>query len=116
MENAHLIPSRLHRDVPFEGNEIRKAWYNDEWYFNISDVISILTDSKDGKAYWRKLKQRLIAESGNEVVTNCHALKFIAPDGKSYKSDAANTSGILRIVMSVPSPKEMLKRAKNILF
>jgi DNA-damage-inducible protein D len=97
MENAHLLP--------FEGKEIRKVWYNDEWYFNISDVIAILTDSKDAKSYWRKLKQRLIAEGGNEVVTNCHALKFIAPDGKSYKSDAINTEGILRIVMSVPSPK-----------
>ena len=97
MENSNLIP--------FEGKEIRKEWHNEEWYFNISDVIAVLTDSKDPKAYWRKLKQRLIAEGGNEVVTNCHALKFKAPDGKNYKSDAANTEGVLRIVMSVPSPK-----------
>ena len=97
MENSNLIP--------FEGKEIRKEWHNEEWYFNISDVIAVLTDSKDPKAYWRKLKQRLIAEGGNEVVTNCHALKFKAPDGKYYKSDAANTEGVLRIVMSVPSPK-----------
>ena len=97
MENSNLIP--------FEGKEIRKAWHDEQWYFNISDVIAILTDSKDSKAYWRKLKQRLIAEGGSEVVTNCHALKFKAPDGKSYKSDAINTEGILRIVMSVPSPK-----------
>ena len=90
---------------PFEGKEIRKVWHDGQWYFNVADVIGILTDSKDPKAYWRKLKQRLIAEGGNEVVTNCHALKFEAPDGKNYKSDAANTESVLRIVMSVPSPK-----------
>ena len=97
MENSSLIP--------FEGKVIRKAWHDEQWYFNISDIVAVLTESKDAKAYWRKLKQRLIAEGGNEVVTNCHALKFKAPDGKNYKSDATNTEGILRIVMSVPSPK-----------
>ncbi len=97
MENSSLLP--------FEDKVIRKLWHDEQWYFNISDVIAILTDSTDSKAYWRKLKQRLIAEGGSEVVTYCHALKFKAPDGKNYKSDAANTEGILRIVMSVPSPK-----------
>ena len=91
--------------IPFEGKEIRKIWHNEQWYFNISDVIAVLTDSKDAKAYWRKLKQRLVAEGANEVVTMCHVLKFEALDGKKYKSDAANTEGVLRIVMSVPSPK-----------
>ena len=35
----------------------------------------------------------------------CLKLKFIAPDGKMRPSDCANTEGVLRIVMSVPSPK-----------
>ena len=61
---------------PFEGKPIRKVWYNDEWYFNISDVIAVLTDSKDAKNYWRGLKKRLLAESGNEFVTICNELKF----------------------------------------
>ena len=26
----------------FEGKEIRKIWYNDQWYFSIVDVIEIL--------------------------------------------------------------------------
>ena len=34
-----------------------------------------------GQAYWRKLKQRL-KDEGNETVTNCHALKMRAADGK----------------------------------
>jgi DNA-damage-inducible protein D len=30
---------------------------------------------------------------------------MIAADGKNYKTDAANTEGVFRIIMSVPSPK-----------
>ena len=32
-------------------------------------------------------------------------LKLKSADGKSYKTDCANTEGVLRIVMAVPSPK-----------
>ena len=67
----------------FENKKIRTAWNEEteEWYFSVVDVVSVLTDSKDPTAYWRKLKQRLKAE-GNETVTNCHGLKMTAPDGK----------------------------------
>ncbi len=90
--------------TPFEGKGIRKIWLEEQWYFNVSDIIGILTESKDPKAYWRNLKKRLLAESGNEFVSNCYGLKFEASDGKKYKQDAANTEGIFRIIMSVPSP------------
>ena len=91
--------------VLFQEKTIRRIWHNDQWCFNVSDVIAILTESKDPKAYWRNLKKRLLAESGNESVSNCYGLKFEAIDGKKYTQDAANTEGILRIIMSVPSPK-----------
>jgi len=48
------------------------------------DVIEILTDSVNPTVYWRKLKQRL-REEWNETVTNCHALKMFAKDGKNIK-------------------------------
>ncbi len=76
----------------------------EEWYFSIVDVISVLTDSKDPPAYWRKLKQRLRAE-GNEAVTNCHGLKMTAADGKRRLTDVADTEQLLRIIQSIPSPK-----------
>ncbi len=90
----------------FEDRKIRTAWdeENEEWYFSIIDVISVLTDSKDPTAYWRKLKQRLKAE-GNETVTNCHGLKMTAADGKKRLTDVATTEQLLRLVQSVPSPK-----------
>jgi len=55
----------------------------------VVDVCEALTDSIDAGAYWRKMKQRL-KEEGSEVVTNCHGLKLIAPDGKMRETDCGN--------------------------
>ena len=93
----------------FEGKEIRKIWHNDQWYFSIVDVIEILTDSPIPRTYWSKLKAKIKKES--ELNPNWVQLKMFSSDGKSYKTDSANTEGVLRIVMSVPSPKaEPLKQ------
>ena len=90
----------------FEDKRIRTAWNEEaeEWYFSIVDVVSVLTDSKDPTAYWRKLKQRLKAE-GSETVTNCHGLKMTAPDGKKRMTDVVDTEQLLRIIQAIPSPK-----------
>jgi DNA-damage-inducible protein D len=94
----------------FKGKTIRRTIYKKEWWFSVVDICGVLTDSPDPGAYWRKLKQRLLAE-GSEVVTFCHGLKLEASDGKKYKTDCANTEGIFRILQSIPSPKvEPLKR------
>ena len=90
----------------FEDKKIRTEWdaEKEDWWFSVVDVVAILTDSVDPTAYWRKLKQRL-KEEGNETVTNCHALKMIAKDGKSRLTDVVNTKDLLRLVQSIPSPK-----------
>ena len=90
----------------FEDQKIRVAWdaAREEWYFSIVDVVAVLTDSAGPTAYWRKLKQRLKAE-GNESVTNCHALKLRAADGKNRLTDVADTEQLLRIIQSIPSKK-----------
>ena len=90
----------------FEEKKVR-AVYDDaeeKWYFSIVDVCGVLTESKDATAYWRKLKQRL-KEEGNETVTNCHALKLQAADGKMRKTDVADTEQLFRLIQSIPSPK-----------
>lgn len=90
----------------FEGKQIRRHWDAERelWYFSISDIIAVLTKSIDAVAYWRKLKERLLAEGGNETVTKCHALKMLAPDGKMRLTDAADTETMLRLIQSIPSP------------
>ena len=37
--------------------------------------------------------------------TICRQLKLVSTDGKKYKTDCADTEGILRIIQSIPSPK-----------
>ena len=91
----------------FEGKQIRRVWDEEKelWFFSVSDVIRVLTDSIDPVAYWRKLKERLLKEGGNETVTKCHGLKMITPDGKMRLIDTADTETLLRLIQSVPSPK-----------
>jgi len=97
--------------IAFENKKIRRIWHEDQWWFSVVDVALVLTDSKDAGAYWRKLKQRLKTDEESEVVTNCHALKLEASDGKKYATDCANTETMFRIIQSIPSPKaEPFKR------
>ncbi len=90
----------------FETKQVRTHWdeENEKWFFSIVDVVGVLSESVDPQAYWRKLKQRL-KEEGNETVTNCHALKMIAADGKMRLTDVADTEQLFRLIQSIPSPK-----------
>jgi len=90
----------------FEGKHIRRVWDAEKelWFFSVSDVIAVLTNSIDPLAYWRKLKERLLKEGGKETVTRCHGLKMLASDGKMRLADAADTEVMLRLIQSIPSP------------
>lgn len=93
----------------FEDRKIRTVWDDQEekWYFSIVDVVGVLTyqpDIEHARNYWKVLKHRLKKE-GNESVTNCNQLKLRASDGKSYKTDVADTEQLFRIIQSIPSPK-----------
>lgn len=50
------------RIVLFQEKPIRRTWHESEWWFSVSDVCEVLTNSPDAGAYWRKLKQWLNAE------------------------------------------------------
>ena len=90
----------------FEGKEIRSIWNKDkeDYYFSVSDIISVLTESSDPSHYWRTLKSRMIKE-GNETVTNCDTFKLKAKDGKMRNTDMLDTQNIFRLIESIPSPK-----------
>lgn len=90
----------------FENRKIRTAWdnENEEWYFSVSDVVEILTDSKDVKQYIKKMRSR-DPKLNLKWGTICTPVEMIANDGKKRKIQAADTKGILRIIQSIPSPK-----------
>ena len=88
----------------FNNETIRTVWNKEEekYYISVVDIVSIITESKDGRKYWNKLKQRL-NEEGNETVTNCHQLKLKAQDGKYRYTDVVDIEGMFRIIESIPS-------------
>ena len=88
----------------FEGGKIRRHWDEEQekWFFSVTDVVAILSNSVNARKYWNKLSERLRKE-GSEVVTKCHQLKMQSSDGKYYLTDAADTETIFRIIQSIPS-------------
>lgn len=90
----------------FEERKVRTVWDDEtgKWYVSIVDVIAVLTESPNPRKYWSVLKTRLKRE-GSELATNCSQLKMASADGKFYKTDAADTEQLFRLVQSIPSPK-----------
>ena len=96
----------------FEEKEIRREWYNDDWYFSVIDVIDVLVENnKRPRKYWSDLKQKLISEGFVQVSEKIGQLKMVAKDGKMRLTDVADTKTLLRIIQTIPSPKaEPFKR------
>lgn len=44
--------------VLFEEKEVRRTWHDEQWYFSVSDVVQVLTDSNDVKQYIKKMRTR----------------------------------------------------------
>ncbi|MBQ1348521.1 MAG: hypothetical protein IIY58_04075, partial [Aeriscardovia sp.] len=88
----------------FGDKQIRTVWDkdNERYLISVVDIVEVLTESKNPRNYWAKLKERL-KEEGNETVTNCHQLKLKASDGKLRNTDVTNIEGIFRIIESIPS-------------
>ena len=97
MENSNNL-------TPIEGEKIRKLWHEEQWYFSVVDVIATLTDSNNANRYWSDLKRKMEKESGQSYDLIVR-LNLPRKDGRNYPSDCANTEGVFRLIMSVPSPK-----------
>ena len=98
--------TQKHKIQLFEDKKVRTVWDDQEekWYFSIVDVCGVLAESDNPQVYWRVLKNRLKKE-GNETVTNCNALKMLAPDGKMHFTDVADMEQLFRLIQSIPSKK-----------
>jgi len=86
--------------VLFEGKNVRRIWYNSDWYFSVVDIVGILTDSNNPNNYWKVLKHR-----ESQLVTICNQLKLQSSDGKFYATDCVNTKNAFRLIQSIPSKK-----------
>jgi DNA-damage-inducible protein D len=89
--------------VLFEEKPVRHVEHNGEMYFVVNDVIQILTDTTDVKSYWKNLTRKDVGlrEGRGKIYTPLS----VETDGGKQKMNCANTEGVLRLIMSVPSPK-----------
>lgn len=92
----------------FESKKIRRIWFNEEWWFVITDVIRVLTDSVDPSDYFKKLRKR--DESLSEILKG--GGQFVPPLGFEFETEGGrqiiqcwNLRGIFRLIQSIPSPK-----------
>ena len=88
----------------FQGKNIRRTWFNDEWWFSVVDIIEVLTETGRARKYWSDLKKRL-TEEGFELSAKIGQLKLMSNDGKEYLTDCVNTKNAFRIIQSIPSKK-----------
>jgi hypothetical protein len=90
----------------FESKKVRTHWDHEKevWYFSVVDVIEALTGTDRPRKYWNDLKAKLTNE-GSQLSENIGQLKMLAEDGKMRLTDVADTTQILRLIQSIPSPK-----------
>ncbi len=100
--------------VLFEEKQVRRVWHEEEWWFVITDVVAVLTDSVDSTGYLRDMRRRdpelgALFKGGGQFATPL-ALPFDTTGGRQ-KLKCWNVPGLLRLIQSVPSPKaEPFKR------
>ena len=69
----------------FEDEEVRRERYNDERWFSVVDIVSLLTGSERARKYRNDLKTKLAKEEGfAQMSEKIGQLKFLAKDGKRY--------------------------------
>lgn len=89
--------------VVFEGNSVRRTWFNEEWWFVATDIILVLTDAKDPSGYLKDMRRRDegFSKGWGQIAT---PLLIDTPGGKQ-KMNCVSLKGAFRLIQSVPSKK-----------
>lgn len=95
--------------VVFKDHKIRRVFYENAWWFVITDIVQVLTDTVDVSDYLKKMRNRdkELSEAWEQMTSRL----LFETAGGAQKLNCANTEGIFRIIQSIPSPKaEPFKR------
>ncbi len=93
----------------FNGKEIRKKWFNEEWWFVATDIVAVLADSKDPSGYLKDMRRRDegFNEGWGQIAT---PLEIVTAGGKQ-SVNCVSVKGAFRLIQSIPSKKaEPFKR------
>ena len=89
----------------FDNQKIRTVWVEEEeeWYFSVKDVVTILTETTNAKDYISKMRRRdeELSKGWGQIV---HPLT-VQTAGGPQKENCATLEGIFRIIQSIPSKK-----------
>ena len=89
--------------IVFQDRNIRRLWYDNQWFYSVVDIVEILTDSPTPRQYWGKVKDREFIQL--ELSPIWVQLKMQAEDGKLRYTDCVNTKNAFRLIQSIPSKK-----------
>jgi len=101
----------MNRIKLFENRKIRSVWNEGDqrWYFAITDVIQVLTDSTNPSDYLKKIRKRdpELAKGWGQIVTPLS----LSTRGGTQMLNCAHAEALFRIIQSIPSTKsEPFKR------
>src|SRR3989338_1222139 len=87
----------------FEGKNVLRIWFNDEWWFVAVDIIEVLTDSKDPSGYLKDMRRRdeSFAEGWGQIATPLS----IETAGGKQNLNCVSVKGAFRLIQSIPSQK-----------
>lgn len=101
-ENKNISPQN--KLVVFQDKKIRRAWHNDEWYYSLVDIVSVLSESKNPTDYLKKIRKR-DEELKNYIGTNCPQVEMQTTSSKNRKTLSGNSKDVFRLIQSIPSKK-----------
>jgi hypothetical protein len=69
--------------------EIRRVWYNNEWYYAVVDFIKLWTESPKPNDYWRVMKSRAEPELKKIIETLLVSFPMKATDNRRRQTETA---------------------------
>ena len=100
----HKTMTKINESITvFEDKKIRRVWQDEQWYFVITDVVQILTDSVQSDGYIKDMRRRdkELSKGWGQIATPLS----IQTSGGMQKINCSNLQGIFRIIQSIPSQK-----------